>query len=415
MSFTLGVCIGGALAVVALCIINVAAPLTLGCRSFPIMSLNRRANEENLSEDASKESRTTEEALAQYKSLIDNMAAAVILHNSSGEVVWCSPYTEVLTGFSFSEIYGSRKTFLEKNIYEEDVCNFRDACSLVASGESYQYRYRFRHKSGILLWLETRVVPVHDEQRAGCMSLSISIDVTASVHSQAKLEDRNRDLNDFTYMISHDLKAPILTLQGMVALVEEELAPESEFPVAVSIGHMKRAISRLESLVSGILELAQVSAYDSQNKGVPLTNVLGAVVEDYKLDVARVGGHVHIADELPAVYGNEKFLYHIFANLLGNAIKYRHSTRALAVTVTSEYCPSRKRFLIRFKDNGRGIAEEFHKEVFKPFVRVKGHEQKGSGVGLATVSRLVQKISGRIYVESGEEGATFVVELRRPL
>lgn len=367
------------------------------------------------SENKKVESEATEQALAQYKSLTDNMAAAVILHDHSGVVTWCSPYTEVLTGFSLSEIYGLRKTFFGQNIYEEDRRCFEDACALVSSGESYQYRCRFRHKSGILLWFETRAVPVCDDKTSTNMCLSIVIDVTASVHTQLKLEERNRDLNDFTYMVSHDLKAPILTLQGMLEVVEEELHPERESPVGSSITHMKKAISRLESLVGGILELAQVSAYESHNKGVSLAKVMSEIVEDYNLDISRVEGCVHIADDLPVVYGNEKYLYHIFANLLGNAIKYRDPNRALEVGVSSEYSASRKRFLVRFRDNGQGIAEEYHKEIFKPFVRIGNDNKTGNGVGLATVSRLVQKISGRIYLEDGEHGATFVLELRKPL
>ena len=358
---------------------------------------------------------STEQALAQYKSLTDNMAAAMILHDHSGGVIWCSPYTEVLTGFSLTEIYGIRQVFLQQNIYEEEQSSFRDACALVSSGESYQYRYRFRHKSGILLWFETRAVPVYDEKTSTYKCLSIVIDVTASVHTQLKLEERNRDLNDFTYMVSHDLKAPILTLQGMLGVVEEEIQPDGASSVGVSIAHMKKAISRLESLVGGILELAQVSAYETHNNGVSLAKVIGEVVDDYQLDVERIGGCVRITDDLPLVYGNEKYLYHIFANLLGNSIKYRDSNRALEVSISAEYSASRKRFIVRFSDNGQGIPEEYHKEIFKPFVRISSESKMGSGVGLATVSRLVGKLSGRIYLDVSEQGATFVLELRRPL
>ena len=158
----------------------------------------------------------------RYKILTDNVAAAVILHQPDGTVLWCSPYTEVLTGFSLSDIYRDKEKFLKAHVHDEDRDIVEKALAIVATGEPFQCRYRFYHKSGISLWLETRTVPVYDHVAQEYVALSITLDVTASVHSQLKVEERNRDLNEFTYMISHDLKAPIVTLRGMLSLLEEE-------------------------------------------------------------------------------------------------------------------------------------------------------------------------------------------------
>ncbi len=358
---------------------------------------------------------SNESVVSQYKSLTDHMAASIMLHDQGGEIAWCSPYTEVLTGFSRTEVMADRNKFLMDNVFEEDQDDFRRAFAIVTSGEPYQYRYRFRHKSGVLLWLETRAVPVFNPSTGSHMCLTITIDITASVHDQIKLEERNRDLNDFTYMVSHDLKAPILTLQGMLELLEEQAQSPEKAEIDLTIGHMRRAVSRLQSLVGGILELAQISISERQNEGVSLDEVLSDVQADWQMELKNVGGVLEVASPLPVVFGNKKFLYHIFANLLGNSIKYRHHDRALKIIVHSEYLPSRKRFRISFRDNGQGISEEFHKEIFKPFVRIEGGNQDGCGVGLATVYRLVEKLSGRISIQNSEPGAEFNIELRRPL
>ncbi len=358
---------------------------------------------------------SSERLVSQYKSLTDNIAASIMLHEHTGEIAWCSPYTEVLTGYSRAEIENDRNEFLEKHIFEEDRSAFQRAFRVVTSGEPYQYRFRFRHKSGVLLWLETRAVPVYHPKSTSHMCLTITIDVTASVHDQLKLEERNRDLNDFTYMISHDLRAPILTLQGMVGVLEDQCVALPDREVETTIAHMRKSIVRLESLVGGILELAQISVSEREHEGVPLADVLREVTADYEIEIKKADAHIHIPAELPIVSGNSKFLYHIFSNLLSNALKYKDEERTLEIEVRSEYVAAKRRFCISFRDNGRGISEEYHKEIFKPFVRMAGGQEDGCGVGLATVSKLVEKIGGRIAIQNAEPGTEFVVELRRPL
>jgi PAS domain S-box-containing protein len=358
---------------------------------------------------------SSQRLVSQYKSLTDNIAASIMLHEHTGEIAWCSPYTEVLTGYSRAEIDNDKSKFFENNVFEEDFTAFQRAFGIVTSGEPYQYRYRFRHKSGVLLWLETRAVPVYHPKSTSHMCLTITIDVTASVHDQLKLEERNRDLNDFTYMISHDLRAPILTLQGMVGVLEEQLALSTGSELGTTIAHMRKSIARLESLVGGILELAQISVSECANEGVPLADVFTEVISDYEMEIKKAGVNIKIPAELPVVSGKSKFLYHIFANLLSNAIKYKDEERALEIEVACEYIAAKRRFSISFRDNGRGIPKEYHKEIFKPFVRIEGGQEEGCGVGLATVSKLVEKIGGRIVIENAEPGTEFVFELRRPL
>ena len=131
----------------------------------------------------------------RYKILTENVAAAVMLHEADGTILWCSPFTEVLTGFPLSEIYRNKESFLRSNIQEEDREIFERSLKIVATGEPFQCRYRFYHKSGMALWLETRTVPILDNTSSEYEALSITIDVTAHVMNQLQVEERNKDLN----------------------------------------------------------------------------------------------------------------------------------------------------------------------------------------------------------------------------
>jgi PAS domain S-box-containing protein len=350
----------------------------------------------------------------RYKILTDNVAAAVILHQPDGTVLWCSPYTEVLTGFSVSDIYRDKATFLKAHVHDEDREVVEKALAIVATGEPFQCRYRFYHKSGISLWLETRTVPIYDHVAQEYVALSIALDVTASVHSQLKVEERNRDLNEFTYMISHDLKAPIVTLRGMLSLLEEETRRVGGSGGIEPLDYMSKAIHRLEQLVGGVLELARVSTTERVPEPIPLSDVVTEVLDDHRFQLEQCGANVVVDTPLPIALGNRTQLYQIVGNLVSNAIKYRRVDVPLTITIGQSASSSRRRIAMFVSDNGRGIASEYLEHIFQPFNRAGEGVIEGSGVGLACVKRLVEKLSGTITVKSQPmAGATFTIELRK--
>jgi PAS domain S-box-containing protein len=350
----------------------------------------------------------------RYKILTDNAAAAVMLHEADGTINWCSPFTEVLTGFPLSAIYKDRVSFLRANAHEDDKGLIERALAIVSTGEPFQCRYRFYHKSGMTLWLETRTVPIFDSESSQYAALSITLDVTASVINQMQIEERNRDLHEFTYMISHDLKAPISTIKGMLGILEEERlethAPECKEP----IDYISKATIRLEQLVEGVLELAKISSSERSLDRVDTNAVLTDVADDYRRQFDDTGALLDIASDLPPTLGNRTQLYQIFSNLVGNALKYRSAERPLIVSIGSRSAPSRRKVRLTVTDTGRGIPHDKLDLIFKPFNRAGEEAIQGTGVGLACVKRLVEKVGGSLSVESTEGvGTTFTLELRR--
>jgi len=352
----------------------------------------------------------------KYEILTDNVAAAVILHDPHGAVVWCSPFTEVLTGFAISEILENKESFFTTQIHEEDRDLFQRALKIISTGEPFQWRCRFFHKSGLMMWYETRTVPIYDEGLEDYMALSITIDVTANVINQMQIEERNRDLHEFTYMISHDLKAPIFTIKGMMAIVHEDLQGEMQPSVTDALQYIDRAAIRLEHLVGGILELAQVSTLSSKsNEPLPILEVFDEIRADYQPKLAEVGGILEVAAPFPEALLDRTAAYQIFSNLIGNAIKYRNPDRPLTIAVKARPTRAPRRIQIEVRDNGRGIPADKLPLLFKAFQRLGEDQTEGTGVGLACVKRLVEKAGGTIHAESNDgPGTCFVVELRIP-
>ncbi len=350
----------------------------------------------------------------RYKILTDNVAAAVIIHQPDGRVLWCSPYTEVLTGFSVSEVYRSRESFLKQHVHEDDREMVEKSMAIVATGEPFQFRYRFYHRSGMVLWLETRTVPVFDHVAGEYVALSIVLDVTAAVLSQIKIEARNRDLNEFTYMISHDLKAPIVTMRGMLEVLQEEQRRSGSAEMAEPLQFMAKAVHRLEQLVGGVLELARVSVSDKELEAVNLEETVREVIDDLQLEIDRCHANVTTVEDLPCALGNRTQLYQIVSNLVANAIKYRSPDRPLLISIEATQPASRRRVAFSVRDNGRGIPTDRLDRIFEPFNRAGEESIEGSGVGLACVKKLVEKIGGAIQVQSSpNEGSVFTIELRK--
>ena len=352
--------------------------------------------------------------LSRYQVLTENLAAAIFIRNAQGRLAYCSPYTEVLTGYSVDEMYESEQDFFLSIVHPEDQEKYQRALKVSAYGEAFQFRYRFIHKTGLEMWAETRTVPILDAEGTVLSSLSITLDVTGTIRYQQQVEEKNRDLEDFTYMVSHDLKAPIFTIKGMVQVLEEDFLKTLPAELKEILGHIGSASKRLETLVTGVLEYSRISRATAPQQIVYLDAVLSEVAQDFAPQLNSAGGSLSIASGLPAVVGDQRMIYQIFSNLVGNAIKYRSPQRAVEINITPAGSKNSRYTAISIKDNGLGIPADKLDQIFRPFQRAHGKEIEGSGIGLACVKKLLEKIAGEISVQSTvAAGTEFQVVLRQ--
>jgi len=378
-----------------------------------LSSVLPQAKEDNFLEKFKNEQRLAQNLLQQYQSLTSNLAASVIIRDIAGKITYCSPYTEVLTGYALSEIEGFVDDFFLSISHEEDREKLVRALKISSDGEPFQFRCRYFHKSGIEMWYETRTVPVLAEDGNLLFSLSVTIDVTANVRVQKQLEERNKDLQDFTYMASHDLKAPIYTLKGMVGILREDLGTGLSSDAIDSLHHIEHATERLNQLVTSILEYSRVSIQETKAESVDLNLVLADVLNDYALQGEKAQASIKVAKDLPQVVGERIKIYQIFSNLVGNAIKYRDQSRPLVIEVFEKPCRFSRSAIISVKDSGTGIATEKLPALFRPFQRGATHVE-GMGIGLACVKKLTEKLGGKIdAISEVGKGSEFVLTLRR--
>lgn len=333
----------------------------------------------------------------RYKVLTTNLAASVQIRSISGKTIFCSPYTEVLTGYSSDDII-SDKTKLEEIVLSEDKERYQRALKVAELGEDILVRYRILHRSGIRLWLETHLVPIRDEKGTVCSLMSVTIDVTDTLTYQKEVEDRNQDLSEFAYMVSHDLKAPLFTIQGMANAMLEDHGADLRDDAKGLLLYIVDAAHRLERLVSSIIEYSALSTAAVTDAEINLNETIDSVLRDQGEFIRQRRAFIDIDPMLPTVRGNELRLYQIFSNLFGNALKFTPSDRSPEISVKARW-ENQDSVTIDIEDNACGIPEDKLKLIFRPFARIHT-DIEGSGIGLACVRKIVERMGGSITVDS---------------
>jgi PAS domain S-box-containing protein len=347
----------------------------------------------------------------RYDVLINNIAAGVIVYDENRTVRFVSPYTEVLTGYPLSEFYDAPQDLFESIAVDADGEKYARAKQISHLGENFNLQYQIRHRSGLRLWLDTRFVPIFDDKDQVAGLLCVTLDVTESIKQRHRLEQQNQDLSDFSYMVSHDLKAPIFTIKGMVTAIAEDygskLGPDGE----ELLKFIDDGAKRLESLVASVIEYSAVSVKEGEKTVVALADVLTAVVKDLREQIRLSEAEIILPEHFPNVAGDQVRYYQVFSNLIGNAIKYRSPNRKLKIKLSVKE-HSHDSIAVDIEDNGLGIPSGKIKDVFRPYHRAHSSDIEGSGIGLASVKKIVEQVGGQVSVTSTEDqGSIFRVTL----
>ncbi len=252
----------------------------------------------------------------------------------------------------------------------------------------------------------------------------------------AELGRANEEIQRFAYIVTHDLRAPLVNIMGFTSELETGLtsvqsyvkpdAPNDEEAVSQArtaaleempeaIGFIRSSTRKMDGLINAILKLSREGRRMLKPERIELQAVLDTAAASIRHQVVEVGGEVSIDGSVPSLVSDRLALEQIFGNLFDNAVKYRARDRPLQIHVRAREEPG-QRISVEVEDNGRGIASQDHGRVFDLFRRSGTQDQPGEGIGLAHVRTMIRSLGGEITLRSQiAQGTTLTLTLPRDL
>ncbi len=223
-----------------------------------------------------------------------------------------------------------------------------------------------------------------------------------------RYQEKNQDLERFTYIASHDLKTPLRTIVSFLGLMERDYQKGDTKNYQEHLNFVKSAARQMYFLISDILEYSKVNNSNEKKAWVDLNKVLEKVQHNLA-DLVQSKQAQIIAPQLPFMWCNETQLLVVFQNIIENGIKYNESPKPILQIYFKQ---NTETATLIFQDNGIGIEAQYYTQIFEMFKRLHTvDEYQGTGIGLAICKKIVEHYEGRIYIQPGQnEGTQFMID-----
>ncbi|MBN1876042.1 MAG: transporter substrate-binding domain-containing protein [Anaerolineae bacterium] len=289
--------------------------------------------------------------------------------------------------------------------------------------------YRFVRLDGTLIWVMGQAVPelnsegqiigyvgtitdITDRKRAEDEIHQLNAELELRVQERtAQLQAANKELESFSYSVSHDLRAPLRAISGFSTIVARRHRASLNEEGQHYVDNIVQASERMGQLIDDLLTYARLGRTGVRRGPVSLANLMGELARNMQAYLDKNHGTLDICKDLPVVAGDRTLLSQVFTNLLENAFTYHKPDAPPQVCV--RYHSEDTHIVVEVHDNGIGIPSEYYEKIFNVFQRLHSEEEyPGTGIGLATVKKSVELLGGNVWVESKVgEGSTFFVRL----
>ncbi len=400
--------------------------------------------------------RDRERAAERLRQTVESAPNGMVMIDREGRIVLVNSQTERLFGYSRVELLGQPVELLVPERFRNRHPEYRShffadpgTRSMGVGRDLYALR-----RDGSEFPVEIGLNPIETEE--GVLVLSAIVDITerkradlALRHLNAELERGIRQLSEvnreltartqeneaFVYSVSHDLRSPLVNLQGFSKELDRAIQSlradlmESDIPQAVrdrglgvldgpmekATRYIRTAVTRLSGIIDALLRLSRAGRVDYQRRRVEVKAIVERVIDSLRSTAEERAATIRTG-ELPDALGDPAAVEQIFANLIGNALNYLDKGRPGRIEVGSmapgpdDAGTELRTYFVR--DNGLGITEAGRDKMFQPFHRLYPQAAPGEGMGLAIVHRVVERLGGRIWFESvANRGSTFFVAL----
>jgi PAS domain S-box-containing protein len=352
------------------------------------------------------------DALEYNRTLINSSSLGIITYNASGKCISANESISRIIGASIEQLlkqnYNQIESWKKTGLIES-------ARQAVASGNETRCEIHTMSTFGKEIWLDCRLTPFNSNEEPYLLVSvdDISIPKQAELNMQvyaARLEQSNRDLQEFAYIASHDLQEPLRKVLAFGDRLDRKYKEVLDETGQDYLKRMRDASQRMQTLINDLLSFSRVSTRAQPFTDVDLNLLVQDVISDLENQIDRTQGKVEF-NSMPTIDADPTQMHQLLQNLITNALKFHQDDVSPLIQVSAQILGSKCQICV--KDNGIGFEMQYLDRIFKPFQRLHGRQEyEGSGMGLAICRRIVERHAGEITaVSTPGEGSTFIVSL----
>jgi PAS domain S-box-containing protein len=363
-------------------------------------------------EERTRELKETRDYL---ENLINYANAPIIVWDADSKITLFNHAFERLTGRTMDEMLGQKLDILfPKENLEHAMSHVNGA----TKGKRLEVEeIPIQHKDGSVRTVLWNSATLYDENGASVATIAQGQDITERKEAEEALwlrtedlEQANRELEAFSYSVSHDLRAPLRSIDGFSQLIMRRYFDKLDDKGRDYLDELRKSSQLMAQLMDDILTLSRISRYELTKNKVDLSALAIAIARDLKKSQPEHNVEFVIAQGLETL-GDERLLRIVLENLMGNAYKFTGKTKKAKIEIGTLEIDGTKAFFVR--DNGVGFDIQFADKLFKPFHRLHTPKEfPGTGIGLASVRRIIERHGGKVWAKSEvDKGATFYFTL----
>lgn len=350
------------------------------------------------------------EELFQFKEALDEIAIVAIT-DENAVIKYVNDNFCAISKYTREEIIGNTSLIVRSDYHPEAY--FWDAWHQVSSGKPWFGEIKNRAKDGSHYWTESSVIPLKTKIGSIKEFMSIQLDITKRKEAEEllaskyvkTLEQKNQELEQYSYIASHDLQEPLRTITSFSDILFNEYNDKLDDNAKQIFSFIKQATGRMSSLIKNLLDYSRIG-YQEELTKIDSNQLLKDISSDLSALISQTNTVIEI-NELPIINGYPTVLRLLFQNLLTNAIKF--TEKGVDPIIKINAIKKKEFWEFSIKDNGIGIKKEYQNKIFAIFQRLHLKEEyEGTGIGLAHCKKIVSLHGGEIWVKSTYgKGSTF--------
>lgn len=346
--------------------------------------------------------------LSDFRNAIST-TSMVVITDFRGKITYVNDNFCFSSGYKKEELIGQNYQDFNSKYHSKEF--YQEMRQTILKGETWKGEIKEVNRFGKAYWVDTTIVPLLNTAGKPNKFITFKIDISKiknaeqeSIEHAQNLEKINKELDQFAYVVSHDLKAPLRAINNLSEWIQEDLEEIMDEDNKKNMELLRGRVKRMELLINGILEYSRIGRMEHKQTVVNLTELFQEIK-----DANAIESNINIIFEngLPMILTERIPLYQVLQNLVSNAIKYNDKEN---IQVNILFEKKENEFEFSVCDNGPGIDKEFHEKIFVIFQTLQSRDKvESTGVGLAIVKKIIEDKGGSIKVKSKKnEGSSFI-------